>query len=162
MGSGKHEWAQLPQETDIQYRMFLRYLESPVRSKVKRIIAQEFGLSQSTVYKISSLNKWKRRAQAYDRSMAQQAAAQVSGSMTEGQVRDMLLQAFERALLRLISLIDSMDALRLLEFCKFTRGLINELSGDREIETAHQRLLEMLKELNLIDTLQKQVSKKQS
>lgn len=162
MSSGKHEWAQLPQESDIQYRMFLRYLESPVRSKVKRIIAQEFGLSQSTVYKISSQNKWKRRAQAYDRAMAQQAAAQVSGSMSEGQIRDMLLQAFERALLRLISLIDNMDALRLLEFCKFTRSLINELSGDREIETAHQRLLEMLKELNLLDNLRQQVSKKQS
>lgn len=162
MHSNNREWAQLPQESDIQYRMFLRYLESPVRSKVKRIIAQEFGLSQSTVYKISSLNKWKRRAQAYDRAMAQQAAAQVSGSLNEGQIRDILLQAFERALLRLISLIDSMDALRLLEFCKFTRGLINEISGDREIETAHQRLLEMLKELNLIDTLQKKVSEKRS
>lgn len=160
MHSNNQEWAQLPQESDIQYRMFLRYLESPVRSKVKRIIAQEFGLSQSTVYKISSQNKWKRRAQAYDRAMAQQAAAQVSGSMSEGQIRDILIQAFERALLRLISLIDSMDSLRLLEFCKFTRSLINEFAGDREIETAHQRLLEMLKELNLIDTLQQQVSKK--
>lgn len=150
---GDKKWAQLPGESDVQYRMFLRYLEAPNRAKVKRLIAREFGVSPATVYKISAVNKWAQRAHAYDKAMAEQAAVMIPGAASSAQIREILMQAFERAILRLVALVDEMDALRLLEFCKFARSLINELSSDREVETAHKKLLEMLKELNLIEVL---------
>lgn len=158
-GSECRAWAQLPSESDVQYRMFLRYLNAPNRAKVKRLIAQEFGVSPATVYKISAANKWAQRAQAYDKALAEQAAAMTPGAASSAQIREILMQAFERAIMRLVSLIDDMDALRLLEFCKFARSLINELSSDREVETAHKKLLEMLKELNLIEVLRTHATK---
>ena len=76
-------WEKLPEETDEEYALFIRYLTSPPALRELHRFADAEGMKRAQLVRIAIRNLWHERAQEYDRATLMMAQAAVASAIVE-------------------------------------------------------------------------------